>query len=99
MASGKWQVASGKWRQARARRHATAAICALQVLRSGTARVRRPGGDVVVPLGQVQVADEVLVRFSVRVAVDGLVIEGGGEVDNRSSPAKACPWRARWVDL
>ena len=88
---GKWQVASGKRRQARARRHTTAAICALLALRSGTDRVRRPGGDVDVSLGQVQVGDEVLVRPGERVAVDGLVIEGGGEVDESLITGESLP--------
>ena len=91
VASGKRQAASGKWLQARARRQTTAAICALLALRSDTARVRRPGGDVDVPLGQVQVGDEVLVRPGVRVAVDGLVIEGSGEVDKSLITGESLP--------
>jgi cation transport ATPase len=49
-------VLLGKWLEARAKRQTTDAIRALQALRPETARVRRDGGEVDVPLAEVRSA-------------------------------------------
>jgi Cu+-exporting ATPase len=74
-------VLLGKWLEARAKRQTTDAIRALQALRPETARVRRGGVDVDVPASSVGVGDLVLVRPGERFAVDGVVTEGHGHVD------------------
>jgi len=74
-------VMLGKWLEGRAKRQTTAAIAALQALRPDTARVRRDGVEQTVPMAQVQLNDEVVVRPGERVPVDGVVLEGSSHVD------------------
>ncbi len=84
-------VLLGKWLEARARRQTTAAIRALNALRPDTARVRSAAGDVDLPLAQVVVGDLVVVRSGERIAVDGLVIEGGSDVDESLVTGESLP--------
>ncbi len=74
-------VMLGKWLEGRAKRQTTAAIAALQALRPDTARVRRNGVEQTIPMAQVQLNDEVVVRPGERVPVDGVVLEGSSHVD------------------
>ena len=74
-------VMLGKWLEGRAKRQTTAAIAALQALRPDTARVRRDGVEQTVPMAQVQLGDQVVVRPGERVPVDGVVLEGNSHVD------------------
>lgn len=74
-------VMLGKWLEGRAKRQTTAAIAALQALRPDTARVRRNGVEQTIPMAQVQLNDEVVVRPGERIPVDGLVLEGSSHVD------------------
>ena len=74
-------VLLGKWLEARAKRQTTAAIRALQALRPERATVRRDGREVELPIAEVRLGDEVVVRPGERIAVDGRVIEGESEVD------------------
>ena len=55
-------VLLGKWLEGRAKRQTTEAIRALNALRPATARVRRDGVEVEVPVEQVAVGDLVVVR-------------------------------------
>ena len=84
-------VLLGKWLEARARRETTAAIRALQALRPDTARVRRPAGDVDVPLAEVRPGDLVVVRPGERVAVDGVVLEGESDLDEALISGESLP--------
>jgi len=84
-------VLLGKWLEARAKHQTTEAIRALNALRPDTARVRRPGGDVDMPLGQVAVGDLVVVRPGERVPVDGEVSEGDSEVDESLITGESLP--------
>nr|WP_310386878.1 heavy metal translocating P-type ATPase [Roseateles sp.] len=74
-------VLLGKWLEARAKRQTTEAIRALKKLQPDTARVRRNGQEEVLPLGQLRLADEVVVRPGERIPVDGEVLEGASHVD------------------
>jgi Cu+-exporting ATPase len=58
-------------------------IRALQALRPETARVRRDGVDVDVPLAEVRGRRPVVVRPGERVPVDGEVLEGAARSTNR----------------
>ncbi|MCZ2292793.1 MAG: heavy metal translocating P-type ATPase [Burkholderiales bacterium] len=84
-------VMLGKWMEARAKHQTTAAIRALQALRPETARVRRDGVDVDVPLAMVRVGDLVVVRPGERVPVDGEVVEGASEVDESLITGESLP--------
>jgi Cu+-exporting ATPase len=84
-------VLLGKWLEARAKRQTTEAIRALQALRPETARVRRDGGDVELPIAQVRVDDLVIVRPGERIAVDGTVAEGSSQVDESLITGESLP--------
>ncbi|MEJ6003914.1 heavy metal translocating P-type ATPase [Paucibacter sp. AS339] len=74
-------VLLGKWLEARAKRQTTEAIRALKKLQPETARVRRDGKEEELPLGQLRLGDEVLVRPGERIPVDGEILEGSSHVD------------------
>jgi Cu+-exporting ATPase len=84
-------VMLGKWLEARAKRQTTAAIGALNALRPETARVRRDGADLDLPLSQVAVGDLVVVRPGERVPVDGVVVEGTSHVDESLITGESLP--------
>jgi Cu+-exporting ATPase len=84
-------VMLGKWLEARAKRQTSEAIRALQALRPETARVRRDGVDVDLPMAQVRVGDSVVVRPGERVAVDGVVLEGDSHVDESLVTGESLP--------
>ncbi len=84
-------VMLGKWLEARAKRQTTDAIRALQALRPETARVRREGGDVELPIAQVRVGDVVVVRPGERLPVDGEVLEGRSQVDESLITGESLP--------
>jgi len=84
-------VLLGKWLEARAKRQTTEAIRALQALRPETARVRRDGAEVELPLAQVQVGDVVVIRPGERVPVDARVLEGHSHVDESLITGESLP--------
>ncbi|WP_317202853.1 heavy metal translocating P-type ATPase [Janthinobacterium sp.] len=84
-------VLLGKWLEARAKRQTTSAIRALQVLRPESARLRRDGRDIDVPVGQVKVGDLVVIRPGERVAVDGVVVEGASQVNEALITGESLP--------
>ncbi len=84
-------VLLGKWLEARAKHQTTEAIRALNALRPETARVRREGAEQSVPIAQVKVGDQVVVRPGERIPVDGLVLEGASQVDESLITGESLP--------
>jgi len=84
-------VMLGKWLEVRAKRQTADAIRALNALRPTTAVVRRNGADVEVPVEQVRVGDQVLIRPGDRVAVDGQVVEGRSHIDESLVTGESLP--------
>nr|WP_314625007.1 heavy metal translocating P-type ATPase [uncultured Noviherbaspirillum sp.] len=84
-------VLLGKWLEARAKHQTVAALHALEALRSTDAVVRRDGSERVVPVGQVQVGDIVVVRPGSRVPVDGMVVEGSSHLDESLITGESLP--------
>jgi Cu+-exporting ATPase len=84
-------VLLGKWLEARAKRQTTEAIRALNALRPETARVRRAGREIELPLAQVRLGDEVVVRPGERFPVDGMVLEGASQVDESLITGESLP--------
>ena len=84
-------VLLGKWLEARAKRQTTEAIRALNALRPETARVRRGGHDVELPISQVARDDLVVVRPGERVPVDGLIVEGASHIDESLITGESLP--------
>jgi len=84
-------VLLGKWLEARAKRRTTEALRALESLKPESARVRRAGIESELPMAQVQVGDEVVVRPGERVPVDGTVVQGASHVDESMLTGESLP--------
>ncbi|MEX1018831.1 MAG: HAD-IC family P-type ATPase, partial [Litorilinea sp.] len=67
------------------------AIEALGQLRPDVASVRRPGGDVILPIDEVQVGDVVIVRPGERLPVDGTVTGGSSNIDQSAITGESVP--------
>ncbi|NVI83512.1 heavy metal translocating P-type ATPase [Janthinobacterium sp. BJB401] len=84
-------VLLGKWLESRAKRQTASAIRALQVLRPESARVRRDGVEIDLPVEQVKVGDLVVIRPGERVAVDGVVVEGASQINESLITGESLP--------
>jgi Cu+-exporting ATPase len=84
-------VLFGKWLEARAKRRTLVALDGLRALRPDTARLRRDGEEVTVPLAQVQPGDTVLVRPGERLPTDGIVLEGRSHLDESLLTGESLP--------
>jgi len=92
-------VLLGKWLEARAKHQTTEAIRALNALRPETATVRRDGAEQSVPIAQVKVGDQVVVRPGERIPVDGLVLEGASQVDESLITGESLPVARHEADM
>jgi Cu+-exporting ATPase len=81
----------GRWLEARTRGRASEAIRRLFALAPPSARVRRDGVDLEVPLDQVIVGDLVQVRPGEKIPVDGVVVEGSSAVDEAMLTGESLP--------
>ena len=81
----------GKVLESRAKSKTSAAIKALMGLQAKTARVVRGGQEIDVPIEQVLVGDEVLVRPGEKVATDGLILTGSSAVDESMLTGESLP--------
>lgn len=70
---------------------ASEAVRKLLDLQSRTARIMRDGGEVDVPVEEVNVGDVFLVRPSERVPVDGTVLEGRTAIDESMITGESMP--------
>ena len=81
----------GRWLEARTRGRASQAIRRLFALAPPSARIRREGVELEVPLEQVLVDDLVLVRPGEKIPVDGVVVEGASSVDESMLTGESVP--------
>ncbi len=84
-------VLLGKWLEARAKRQTTSAIRALHALRPETAHLMGLDGEVDVPIDEILVGDELVVRPGERFPVDGVVLEGLTQVDESMLTGEPLP--------
>jgi P-type Cu+ transporter len=84
-------ILGGKYLEAIARGRTSAALKKLVSLQARTARVRRDGGDVEVPIRDVAPGDVVVVRPGERLPVDGEVTEGSSFVDESMITGEPAP--------
>jgi P-type Cu2+ transporter len=82
---------AGHWLEMRSRFATGRAVEALLALAPPTARVRRDGQETEIPLDQVVVGDEVVVRPGDRVPVDGTVRSGQSYVDESMITGEPVP--------
>jgi Cu+-exporting ATPase len=84
-------VLLGNAMEARAKTNTTRALRQLAKLQPSTARVRRDGQDVDVPIAEVRSGDLVIVRPGERIPVDGMVASGTGAVDESMLTGESMP--------
>jgi len=84
-------VLLGKWLEARAKRQTTAAIRALHALRPDVVHLLSRQGEVDVPVAEVLVGDQLVVRPGERIPVDGTVQEGHTQVDESMLTGEPLP--------
>jgi Cu+-exporting ATPase len=84
-------VLLGRLLEARARGRTGEAIRKLAGLQARMARVVRDGGEMDVPVEDVEVGDEVVVRPGEKVAVDGVVVGGESAVDEAMISGEPMP--------
>ena len=84
-------VLLGKYLEARAKQRASRAITALMGLQPKTARAIRNGQETEVPIDDLQVGDEIIVRPGERIAVDGEVVDGYSAVDESMLTGESVP--------
>lgn len=84
-------VLLGKLFEARATGNTSAAIRKLIGLQAKTARVRRDGNEQDIPVEQVVVGDEVLVRPGEKIPVDGTVESGDSAIDESMLTGESVP--------
>ncbi|MEY6568004.1 heavy metal translocating P-type ATPase [Streptomyces sp. PGLac3x] len=81
----------GRWREARAKRKAGAALRALLELGAREATVIRDGREVRVPVARLVVGDRFTVRPGETIATDGRVLEGRSAVDTSLLTGESVP--------
>ena len=84
-------VLLGKWLEARAKRQATSAIRALHALQPDVAHWVGLDGVVDVPLAEVLVGDQLVVKPGERIPADGAVLDGRTQVDESMLTGESVP--------
>ena len=84
-------VLLGKLLEGRAKQQTAAAIRALQALRPATAVRHRDGQDEEVPIEQIRVGDQVLVKPGKQVPVDGRVLTGSSHLNESMLTGESLP--------
>lgn len=89
-------VILGRYLESRAKRRASSALSSLLALGEKEVAVMRGGVEVILPISQLIVGDEFVVKPGSRIATDGLVISGTSSVNNsmitgESSPVEVAP--------
>ena len=84
-------VMLGKWLETRAKRQTTAAIRALHALRPDKAHWLSEDGEVDVPVDEILVGDQIVVRPGERFPLDGKVVEGQTQVDESMLTGEPLP--------
>ncbi len=84
-------VLLGKWLEARAKRQTTAAIRALHALQPDMAHVVTREGEQDLPIADVLVGDQLVVKPGERFPVDGALLEGHTQVDESMLSGEPLP--------
>ncbi len=81
----------GKYLEARAKGQTNEAIKKLMGLQARTAHIIRDGKEMELPVEQVLVGDEVIVRPGEKIPVDGIVLSGSSSVDESMITGESIP--------
>jgi Cu+-exporting ATPase len=88
----------GRLFENRAKGQTSEAIRQLMGLQARTARIVRNGREMEVPIAEVLVGDEILVRPGEKIPVDGAVIEGSSTVDEAMVTGESVPVKKQLGD-
>lgn len=84
-------ILAGRYFEARSKRSAGAALRALLELGAKDVVIRRDGREQRIPIDQLGVGDEFVVRPGEKIAADGIVVEGASAVDASMLTGEAVP--------
>uniref|UniRef100_UPI0040576929 heavy metal translocating P-type ATPase n=1 Tax=Agathobacter sp. TaxID=2021311 RepID=UPI0040576929 len=84
-------ITVGKMLEARSKGKTTDALKSLMELAPKTATLVRDGEEITVPIEEVQIDDEFVVRPGEHIPVDGIVIDGSGAVNESALTGESLP--------
>jgi Cu+-exporting ATPase len=84
-------VILGRHLESRAKRRASSALAALLALGSKEVTVLRKGLEVIIPISELQIGDDFVVKPGARIPTDGLVISGISSVNNAMMTGESTP--------
>ena len=84
-------VILGRHLESRAKRRASSALAALLALGSKEVTVLRKGLEVIIPISELQIGDDFVVKPGARIPTDGLVISGISTVNNAMMTGESTP--------
>ncbi|MGN2634879.1 heavy metal translocating P-type ATPase [Nocardia takedensis] len=84
-------ILAGRYIEVRSKRRAGAALRALLELGAKEVSVRRDGVEGRIPIDQLRVGDEFVVRPGEKIATDGVVVEGSSAVDAAMLTGESVP--------
>ena len=92
-------VMLGRYLEHRAKRSAGSALAELFKLSSGQVEISRDGGNLVIPIDELQVGDIFVVKPGDRIATDGQVVSGFTTINNAFLTGEAKPIEIAINDL
>jgi len=84
-------VILGRHLESRAKRRASSALSSLLALSSKEVTVLRKGLEVIIPISELQIGDDFVVKPGARIPTDGLVISGTSSVNNAMMTGESTP--------
>ncbi len=84
-------VILGRHLESRAKRRASSALSTLLALSSKEVIVLRKGLEVIIPISELQIGDDFVVKPGARIPTDGLVISGISTVNNSMMTGESTP--------
>jgi P-type Cu+ transporter len=84
-------VILGRHLESRAKRRASSALSSLLALSSKEVTVLRNGLEVIIPISDLQIGDDFVVKPGARIPTDGLVISGNSSVNNSMMTGESTP--------
>ncbi|WP_240697368.1 copper-translocating P-type ATPase [Sporolactobacillus sp. THM19-2] len=84
-------VVLGSALEVKARGRSSEAINKLIALQPQTANVVRNGKEVKIPLEEIKIGDQIIVRPGEKVAIDGIILSGGSAIDESMLTGESIP--------
>jgi len=81
----------GKFLEARAKGRTSAAIKKLIGLQPKTAHITRGGEEIEIPVDEVQIGDQIIVRPGEKIPVDGVIVDGRSTIDESMLTGESLP--------